>query len=99
MIQPTNHLPLGLIPHEQVALHGPEQDRFAATGERGANVLPLFTRRVSVRGIDLLDLALVIRLLDSHQVGPSTGLGDQCMRARPINVQVVSAIRLSAITV
>lgn len=92
VIQPANHFPLGLVPHQQVALHRPEQDRFATASEYGAKILPLFTQSVSIRGIDLLNLALVIRLLNSYQMNPSSGLGDQCMCARPIDVQVVSTV-------
>ena len=91
VIQPAYHLPLGLIPHQQVALCRPKQDRLAGAGEYGSKILPLFTPRVTVRGIHLLNLSLVIRLLDSHQMSPPSRLRHQCVCAQPIDIQVVSA--------
>ena len=91
VIQPTNHFALGLVPYQQVAVGRPKQDRLAATGEYCAEILPLFARSVAIRGIHLLDLALVIRLLDSYQMRPSACLRHQRMCAWPIDVQVVSA--------
>lgn len=91
MVIATDDLAFDFVPHQQVAVSHAEQDRSVSVGKDSIGyLLTAVDGRFFVGSVDLFYFSLVVHLLDTHQMGPTTRLGHQSMRTRGIDIQVQS---------